>query len=151
MDKKYNPNVYRTVFSITLFSAIDQIGGFVYTIILSRAIGAQGLGWYQVALNLVNLVVAISASGLPFVLGRRVAEFDAVGDKKSQHSALTAGLVIATVLSVFVCIVFLTNKNMLAKLASSSHVATMCLFLLPASLSNAVYACFRGALWGKKE
>ncbi len=151
MDKKYNPNVYRTVFSITLFSAIDQIGGFVYTIILSRAIGAQGLGWYQVALNLVNLVVAISASGLPFVLGRRVAEFDAVGDKNSQHSALTAGLVVATVLSVLVCIVFLANKSLLAKLTNSSHVASMCLFLLPASLSNAVYVCFRGALWGKKE
>lgn len=151
MDKKYNSNVYRTVLSITLFSAIDQIGGFVYTIILSHAIGAQGLGWYQVSLNMVNLVVAISASGLPFVLGRRVAEFDAIGDQKSQHSALTAGLVVATVLSVFVCIVFLTNKTLLAKLNNSSHVASMCLFLLPASFSNAVYACFRGALWGKKE
>jgi len=151
VDKKRNSNVYRTVLSITLFSAIDQIGGFVYTIILSRAIGAQGLGWYQVSLNLVNLVVAISASGLPFVLGRRVAEFDAIGDQKNQHSALTAGLVIALVLSLLVCTVFLTNKNLLTKLSNSSHVATMCLFLLPASLSNAVYACFRGALWGKKE
>ena len=109
MEKKYSTNVYKTVLGITLFSAIDQIGGFVYTIILSRAIGAQGLGWYQVSLNIANLVVAIYASGLPFVLGRRVAEFDAVGDKNSQHSALSAGLVVATVLSLLVCLVFLTN------------------------------------------
>jgi len=151
VEKKYNANVYKTVLSITLFSAIDQIGGFVYTIILSRAIGAQGLGWYQISLNIANLVVAISASGLPFVLGRRVAEFDAIGDKNNQHSALSAGLVIAVVLSLLVCFVFLTNKPLLEKLANSSQVAAMSLFLLPAALSNAVYACFRGALWGKKE
>ena len=123
----------------------------MYTIILSRAIGAQGLGAYQVAMNLVCLVVAISASGLPFVLGRRVAEFDAIGDKKSQHSTITAGLVTGTVLSVVVCIVFLTNNNLLVSITKSHQIATMCLFLLPASLSNALYACFRGALWGKKE
>ena len=55
--------------TITLFSTVDQIGGFVYTIILSRAIGAEGIGMYQVAINLVSLAVALSASGLPFVLG----------------------------------------------------------------------------------
>ena len=151
MNKNTSKSVYRTVFNITLFSSIDQIGGFVYTIILSRAIGAQGLGAYQVAMNLVCLVVAISASGLPFVLGRRVAEFDAIGDKKSQHSTITAGLVTGTVLSVVVCIVFLTNNNLLVSITKSHQIATMCLFLLPASLSNALYACFRGALWGKKE
>ena len=151
MKRKDNSNVYRTVFGITLFSTIDQIGGFVYTIILSRAIGAQGLGAYQVASNLVSLVVAVSASGLPFVLGRRVAEFDAVGDKKGINSSLCAGLVTGCVLSVLLCTLFLTNNSLLVAITKSGQIATMCLFLLPASFANTVYACFRGALWGKKE
>ena len=151
MNKNKSSNIYRTVLNITLFSSIDQIGGFVYTIILSYAIGAQGLGAYQVATNVVSLVVAISASGLPFVLGRRVAEFDAVGDKNNQHSTITAGLVTAIFLSIIVCIFFLTNKSFLVAITNSHKIATMCLFLLPASLSNALYVCFRGALWGKKE
>ncbi|MBQ9714846.1 MAG: oligosaccharide flippase family protein [Clostridia bacterium] len=151
MKRKDNSSVYRTVFGITLFSTIDQIGGFVYTIILSRAIGAQGLGAYQVASNLVSLVVAISASGLPFVLGRRVAEFDAVGDKKGINSSLCAGLVTGCVLSLLLCTLFLTNNNLLVAITKSGQIATMCLFLLPASFANSVYACFRGALWGKKE
>ena len=151
MNKKTSASVYRTVLNITLFSSIDQIGGFVYTIILSRAIGAQGLGAYQVATNIVGLVVAISASGLPFVLGRRVAEFDAIGDTYSQHSTITAGLATGTTLSAIICIVFLTNNDMLVSITNSNHIATMCLFLLPASFANALYACFKGALWGKKE
>ena len=151
MNKNTSANIYRTVINITLFSSIDQIGGFVYTIILSHAIGAEGLGAYQVAINIVSLVVAISASGLPFVLGRRVAEFDAVGDKHSQHATITAGIATGMILSIIICIIFLTNKPLLVSITKSHNVATMCLFLLPASFANALYVCFRGGLWGKKE
>ena len=109
-------NIYRTVITITLFSTVDQIGGFIYTIILSHAIGAEGLGMYQVASNLVSLIVALSASGLPFVLGRRVAEFDALGDKKSQNGAVTAALAIGMGISICMCGIFFLNNGFLMKL-----------------------------------
>ncbi len=144
-------NIYRTVITITLFSTVDQIGGFIYTIILSHAIGAEGLGMYQVASNLVSLIVALSASGLPFVLGRRVAEFDALGDKKSQNGAVTAALAIGMGISICMCGIFFLNNGLLIKLTQSSQIATMCLLLLPAAFANSLYACFRGALWGKKK
>ena len=53
----------------------------MYTIILSRAIGAQGLGAYQVAMNLVCLVVAISASGNPKYLLGVLSEAEKIGCK----------------------------------------------------------------------
>lgn len=144
-------SIYKTVITITLFSTVDQIGGFIYTIILSQAIGAEGLGMYQVASNLVSLIVAMSASGLPFVLGRRVAEFDALGRKKSQDGAVTAALAIGMGVSAVMCGIFILNNSLLMKLTQSSQIATMCLLLLPAAFANSLYACFRGALWGKKR
>lgn len=137
--------------TITLFSTVDQIGGFVYTIILSRAIGAEGIGMYQVAINLVSLAVALSASGLPFVLGRRVAEFDALGNSEGQHASTTAALLVGLSISTATCVFFLLNKNLLVAVTKSEQIATMCLFLLPAAFANSAYACFRGAIWGKKR
>lgn len=150
-EDKVIASIYRTVITITLFSTVDQIGGFIYTIILSHAIGAEGLGMYQVAMNLVGLVVALSASGLPFVLGRRVAEFDAIGDKKGQDASVSAALALGMGISVIMCAFFLINKGLLFSLTKSSQIASMCLLLLPAAFANSLYACFRGALWGKKR
>ena len=130
---------------------MDQIGGFIYTIILSHAIGAEGLGMYQVALNLVNLVVAVAASGLPFVLGRRVAEFGAIDDKNGQDGSVTAALMVGMGLSAAMCVFFALNGGLLTRITKSRQISYMCVFLLPAAFANSLYACFRGALWGKKK
>lgn len=106
---------------------------------------------YQVALNLVNLAVAVAASGLPFVLGRRVAEFCAIGDKQGQDGSVTAALAIGMGLSAVVCCFFAFNGELLTKITKSAQISYMCVFLLPAAFANSLYACFRGALWGKKR
>ena len=106
---------------------------------------------YQISLSAVNIITAIAASGLPFVLGRRVAEFRAIGSKHDENKAVSASLLLGTALSAALCIIFLLSKGLIANLYNSSQIATICMFLLPAAFANCFYATFRGALWGKQE
>ncbi len=44
-------NLYRTAAVVTVFSAAEHCLGFLYRILLSRMLGSEGLGVYQVALT----------------------------------------------------------------------------------------------------
>ena len=41
-------SVFKTVSMITIFSVITRVFGFVFRVFLSRKLGAEGLGIYQI-------------------------------------------------------------------------------------------------------
>ena len=47
-------NIYRTAAVVTGLSIAERALGFLYRIVLSRLIGAEGLGLYQVALSVFS-------------------------------------------------------------------------------------------------
>ena len=64
-------NLYRSAALVTVFATIEHGLGFLYRIILSRMLGAEGLGVYQVALTVFAVFITISSSGLPITLSDR--------------------------------------------------------------------------------
>ena len=52
---------------------ISRIAGFFYRIFLSHAIGAEGLGLYQLVLPLQGLMAALSYTGIQSALSRLIA------------------------------------------------------------------------------
>ena len=52
---------------------ISRIAGFFYRIFLSYAIGAEGLGLYQLVLPLQGLMAALSYTGIQAALSRLIA------------------------------------------------------------------------------
>ena len=66
-------DLLRTSALVTAFSAAEHCLGFLYRILLSRTLGAEGLGRYQMALTVFSVLLMLSASGLPATLSRTVA------------------------------------------------------------------------------
>ena len=50
-------NLYQTAAYVTAFSVAEKFFGFLYRIILSRTLGAEGMGIYQVALSTLDRVL----------------------------------------------------------------------------------------------
>ncbi len=98
-------SLFKTVALITVFSFLTRILGFVYRIILSRVIGAEGLGLYQVASSVFMVLMTIIASGLPLIISRMTASYNASKDKKREGSLVSVALIYSLVLSILLCLI----------------------------------------------
>lgn len=142
-------SLFKTVALITIFSIITRIAGFLFRIILSRTIGAEGVGLYQVASSVFMVLLTVISSGIPLIISRMNAGFIARKEKKKEGSLITIALIYTVLLSAILCLVVLIFKNLFAHLFTDERCIEILLVLLPSLIFSAVYSVFRGALWGR--
>jgi|GEM_PF-308785 len=68
---------------LTLANILSQLLGFVYRMFLSRAIGAEGMGLFQLIFPFYSLSLSIAASGICVAVSRLSAEYMALGNYKA--------------------------------------------------------------------
>lgn len=142
-------SLVKTVALITGFSMLTRIAGFLFRIYLSRAIGAEALGLYQVAFSVFMVLLTIVSSGLPFIVSRLTASYQ-VGDKRKRQSGLVmSAIIVGLVVSILLCGVVLIFRNLFAGLFTDSSCMMILIVLLPALVFSSVYSVVRGALWGQ--
>ena len=78
---------------------VSRIAGFFYRIFLSHAIGAEGLGLYQLILPLQGLMAALSYTGIQSALSRLIASRLALQEKKEAYFSLVTGIFAAVFFS----------------------------------------------------
>ena len=102
---------------------ISRIAGFFYRIFLSHAIGAEGLGLYQLVLPLQGLMAALSYTGIQSALSRLIASRLALQEKKEARFSLVTGTLMAVFFSAFSARIFFCFRNSenTADCWSSSH------------------------------
>ena len=142
-------SLFKTVALITIFSFITRILGFVFRIVLSRLVGAEGLGLTQVASSVFMVLLTIISSGIPFVISRISAAYHAEKKEKKAGSFLSVALIFTLILAIVVCLVVLVFKGFFAKLFTDGSHINLLLVLLPSLVFSAVYCVFRGDLWGR--
>ena len=85
-------NIYRSAAQVTAFSTVEKALSFVYRIILTRIIGAEGIGIYQICLTVFSVFLTVASSGVPVTVSRLMAKSNAKNDINGKHAAVTAGV-----------------------------------------------------------
>ena len=142
---------FKAVAFVTIFSVLTRAIGFFLRIYLSRVLGAEALGSYQISLSIFGVLMTLVSSGLPLIISRNVAYYVASGEEKQANKTLSAGLYISLAISVIVCVLFGAFPQILGLFIKSKESINIILFLLPALIAEAVYSILRGGLWGKKK
>ena len=75
-------SLFKTVALITVFSFLTRVSGFIFRIILSRVVGAEGVGLYQVASSVFIVLLTVISSGIPLIISRKSASFSVKKEKK---------------------------------------------------------------------
>ena len=135
---------------MTIFSVATRLLSFLFKIWMSRTLGAEAVGLYQIAFSVLILLFSFTA-GAPTVLSRKVAECAASGDVKRQNALTTASLLIGLASSVTVSVLFLILKDHLGGLFSDERCVPIFLVMLPALLTSSLYAPLRSWFWGRKR
>ena len=87
-------------FILTFSGLLSRFIGFFYRVFLSRAIGSEGLGLYQLVFPLCMLAYSITVSGIQTSISRLVSARSALSDQRSAHRVLLAGILLSLLLSI---------------------------------------------------
>lgn len=144
-------NVYKSAAQVTAFSMVEKTLSFVYRIILSRTIGAEGVGIYQICLSVFAVFLTAASSGIPITVSRLIAKQSATGTNSGKHAVVSAGVLCTLIVTVPAAIVILFGRNLLSFLFPDDDCLNIFLLLLPGLILTSVYSVMRGAFWGNKQ
>ena len=136
---------------MTGFSVAEKFFGFLYRVVLSRTLGPEGVGIYQIALSVFAVLVTAASSGIPLTVSRLITKYRAKNNGYAQQSVVTAAFITAIAFSVPVFCLLYFGHNLFDFLFSDPRCMAVLLILLPSLTFNSVYSVIRGALWGNKQ
>ena len=144
-------NLLKSASIVTGLSVAERALGFLYRIALSRLIGAEGLGLYQVSLSLFSLFLTIGTGGIPITVSRMIAKHRSERNPEGERSTVTAGLLLSLLLTLPVCLLFgVFGKNATFLFTDDRCLPIFRILLIGLCFSSA-YAVFRGYFWGNKQ
>lgn len=144
-------NIYKSAAQVTVFSTVEKMLSFIYRIILSRSLGAEGLGIYQICLSVFSVFLTAASSGIPVTVSRLMAKNTATGNVKGKHAVVTAGVVCTLAFTIPAALVLFAAKNIYAFMFPGRDSVNIFLWLLPGLVLTSVYAIMRGSFWGNKQ
>lgn len=144
-------SVAATASIVTFLSVAERGLGFLYRIVLSRLIGAEGLGLYQVALSVFAVFLTIGTGGLPTCVSRLIAKSKAENNPLGARQAVSSGLTISLLCTLPVCVFLGLFAENLPFLFSDTRCIPLFKLLLCGLTFSSLYAVLRGNFWGHKR
>ena len=134
---------------LTATSLVSQLLGFVYRILLSRLIGAEVMGLYQLIMPVFSVVLSITAVGLTVAVSNLSSEFHATGNRAAIAQVLRrcTGLFLILFAAVAVPVAVLYDP-ISVYLLGDARTQTGLLLLLPCLLLTGVENLHKHVFYG---
>ena len=136
---------------MTSIAVITRGISFIFKIFISRELGAEVMGLYQICFSVFSLFAAVAVSGIPVTISRITAETQALGDIKCQRAATTTALLISLMISMTVTTVFYSFPALASLFFTDERCTRLFLIILPTILTSSIYAVIRSHFWGKQN
>mgnify|MGYP000075974047 FL=1 len=153
---KKNPLITGTLL-MTAAGVLSRVIGFFYRIFLSRTIGAEALGIYQLIGPVFSLCFALTASSIQTSISKFVGDAiggckDSLCGKKKARAYLILGLVLSCGLSILTGVFMYLNADWIAvRFLGEARCAPLLVLLTYSLLPCCIHACINGYYYGKKN
>lgn len=134
---------------LTVTGIISRCIGFYYKIFLSREIGADGLGMYQLIFPIFALFLAVSSAGIQTAISRFCASCRTDREAKGY---LAAGLSVSVTLSVFCMLLVRAKVDWFCQIMMEGMDAANLLLIMTWAIPLAsIHSCINGYYFGRKK
>ena len=131
---------------------VSRVAGFFYRIFLSHAIGAEGLGLYQLVVPLQGLMAALSYAGIQAALSRLIAARLALQEKREARFSLYAGTLAAVFFSAVIGFLLFQNADFFATVILKAPQTSGLLKLTAAGVPVcAIHSCIDSYYYARKK
>ena len=138
----------KSFFTVTGFAVATRALSFLFKMWMSRSLGAETVGLYQISLSILLLLFSITA-GAPTVLSRKVAS--AGDDRTKQNSFATSALLIGLLASLSIVVLTFALHSKLNILFADDRCVKLFLIMLPTLITSTIYGVLRSWFWGQKK
>lgn len=129
---------------LTASGLFCRVIGFAYRIFLSRMLGAEGLGIYQLVFPVLNLTFALCCAGFSTAISRNIAA-------KREHAYLKAGMLLSLSLALLAGIILYRGADYIADTLILEPRCVPLLHMLALSVPfSAAHSCLCGYYYGVK-
>lgn len=142
---------FKTVAVVTVFSVSEKFLGFIYRIFLSRTIGTEGMGMYQIALSVFALLFTLVCSGTPITVSRLMTKYKAENNLEKVSKVISAGLFFTLLIAVPIFTLAFLFADKLSFLFADARCIEIFKLVLPSLIFTSLYAVLRGVFWGRKD
>ena len=149
--KTLRTTVFATASIVTALSIAERGLGFLYRIVLSRLLGAEGLGLYQVALSIFSVFLTLGTGGIPITVSRLISKSKAENNPLDERRAVSSGLFWSLALTLPVALILGLFPQIVSFLFSDERGLAVFRILLIGLCFSSLYAVFRGSFWGNKR
>ena len=151
MKKKKHPLIAGTLI-LTLTGLASRFIGFFYKIFLSRTIGAEGIGIYQMIFPIYGVCYAFTTAGAEIAISRFVSGEMARGKKEQARSILWIGLAMSLSLSLLTSFLVYKNAGFLAvHLLHEARCADLLRIMSVTVPFGACHSCISGYYYGLQK
>jgi len=140
---------YGTVILIAA-GAVTKVLGFANRIVLSRIIGAEGMGLYQMVVPILYFLITITTFGLPVAIAKQVAETEAAQDAKKTKRFLLLALLLTSGFSLLACLLLYAAAGFISRtLFADPRAHIVMLAAIPVIPIASISGVLRGYFQGK--
>lgn len=144
-------NILKSLLTVIGFSVLTRSLAFLFKIYLSRTLGAEVLGLYQMALTVFFLFIALSTGGISTVLSRKIAEMNVNSGGDKGLKLLSTSLIAGVGASLICMLVAYLTLPYMDFIISDERAIPLLKIMLPALFSTTFYIVIRGWFWGNKH
>lgn len=140
-------------FILTVAGIIVKIIGSANRIFLSRLLGGEGIGLYQMAYPVYQLALSVSSAGIPVAISILVAEKIARGDYHGAKRVFKISLSVMTVTGAFFSFLLYFGAGWLVdhQIVRDSRAYYALVALAPAIFFVTILSSFRGYFQGMQK
>lgn len=126
--------------------------GFAYKIILSRQIGAEGIGLFQIASPVLMFFITFTTAGIPIAVSKLVAAQKALRDDLGCKKVLRSALfIVFSLSSVFILILIIFGQFICTYILKNNDIYYLIMMLSPAIMIISIASVIRGYFYGLKK
>lgn len=141
-----NPIVNGTLI-LTFAGGASRFIGFFYRIFLTRTIGAEGLGIYQLICPVLALSYALCCAGFQTAISKLVAEA-----RDNGRKCLAAGIFLSLIVTIiFEAIIYLYADQIAIKIICEPRCTDLLRILSFSFIPATIHSCINGCYYGLKK
>lgn len=110
-------NFFKETLLLTASNLTTGILGFIFSIILSKELGPEGMGLYGLVMPIYNLFICLICGGMVTAISKVAAVYFSKGDFKNLNKSVETALIFDFILSISISIIFFIASPFI-----SSHI-----------------------------
>ena len=139
-------NVFNGVFILSVGSILAKIFSAIYRICLTRILGGEGIGIYQLVFPLYSLCVVLATAGLPMAISKVISR-----NRGREKSVVKKCMTIISIISLTLTFLLIVLSKPLAILQGKAEISLCYVILAPTIILVSFASVLRGYFQGMEN